>query len=496
MHCTADRRPRAGRLGCPMAALRAPHFRLPSVGAGEVSLADLTQAGPALVVFVAEECPTSRLALRRLAAAAPHADRRRGRAWPACSRTRSRSPRARRAARGSRPPSCPSRRHTRRHAPTGSTRYRPRSSSQATAARPAAPWAGITGHGRPCWRSPRRRWARPPAGFRTRLPRRSPGCGAKSTYDAATMRLDAAGASAADEIEDMWELGWTDGLPVVPPSRDRVDAMLGSRDPGASLGPVPPGMGEATLERVAVCAVLAGCRPEYFPVVVAACEAALDESFNLNGQAVTTSPPGQLIVVNGPVREAIGLNSGMGALGAGVAGEPHHRPGAAPARHAHRRRPARRPRPRDPRPCRQGRRLHRRGGGSRAPGSRSPTERGFAPGTSTVTLIAADSPLSISDHRSTIAGAARELPRLGRGESVEHRTGGRSPRPRCSSSAPSTPAVRRRGLEQGRRPPGDLRVGAAPARELRGFGEVPPETHGRRPRRPGPQVVASRGRAA
>ena len=115
----------------------------------------------------------------------------------------------------------------------------------------------------------------------------------------------------------MFERGWTDGLPVVPPTRERVEAMLGGRDPAVSLGEVPPALGEATLERVAACAVLAGCRPEYFPVVVAAVEAMLDPAFNLNGQAVTTSPPGQILVVNGPLRGAIGLQSGMGALGPG-----------------------------------------------------------------------------------------------------------------------------------------------------------------------------------
>ena len=108
-------------------------------------------------------------------------------------------------------------------------------------------------------------------------------------------------AGAADEMEDMFERGWSDGLPVVPPTRSRVDAMLGGRDPRRSLGEVPPGMGEATLERVAACAVLAGCRPEYFPVVLAAVEAALEPAFNLNGQAVTTQPAGQLVIVSGPV---------------------------------------------------------------------------------------------------------------------------------------------------------------------------------------------------
>ena len=139
-------------------------------------------------------------------------------------------------------------------------------------------------------------------------PAHKPGCAARWTYDA---------VPETDEHEDLFERGWTDGLPVVAPTPERVAAMLDGRDPAATLGPVPPGMGEATLERVAVCAVLAGCRPDYFPVVLAACEAALTDEFNLNALAVTTSPPGQTIVVNGPIREAIGLNSGMGALGPG-----------------------------------------------------------------------------------------------------------------------------------------------------------------------------------
>ena len=141
------------------------------------------------------------------------------------------------------------------------------------------------------------------------VPAQKPGCAARWTYDASVGELD--------EQEEMFELGWTDGLPVVPPTPERVAAMLAGRDPASSLGPVPPGLGEATLERVAVCAVLAGCRPDYFPVVLAACEAALAEEFNLNALAVTTSPPGQIIVVNGPVRATIGLNSGIGALGPG-----------------------------------------------------------------------------------------------------------------------------------------------------------------------------------
>jgi peroxiredoxin len=228
-------------------------------------------------------------------------------------------------------------------------------------------------------------------------PRWKPGCQARNTYDPALL---AQGTTGFDELEDMFERGWTDGLPAVPPTPERVEAMLGGRDPSRSLGLVPPAFGEATLERVAACAVLAGCRPEYFPVMIAAVEAALDESFNLHGQAVTTSPPGQIVIVNGPVREAIGLNSGMGALGPGSRAN-----------------------------LTIGRALRlvvtltgggRPGGLDRAtlghPGKLSfclaedeeaspweplHAERGLPRGTSAVTLLAGDSPLSVSDHRST-----------------------------------------------------------------------------------------------
>ena len=147
-------------------------------------------------------------------------------------------------------------------------------------------------------------------------PPTKPGCSSKAALDpelAAAIDAPAAG----DELEEMFERGWTDGLPVVPPTTERVDKMLSGRDGAALLGSVPPAMGELTLARLAACAVLAGCRPEYFPVVVAAAQAALDPAFNLHGQAVTTQPAGQLVVVNGPVRHRLNMNTGMGALGPG-----------------------------------------------------------------------------------------------------------------------------------------------------------------------------------
>ena len=229
-------------------------------------------------------------------------------------------------------------------------------------------------------------------GMPTDAPRQKPGCAARWTYDA-----DATGS--LDELEDMFERGWSDGLPVVPPTPERVEAMLGGRDPARSLGFVPPAHGEATLQRVAACAVLAGCRPAYFPVVVAAVKACLEPEFNAHGLAVTTQPAGVAIVVNGPARERLDLNAGIGALG------PGNRANATIGRAL---------------------RLVLTLTGGAAPGSldratlgsplklglcfaeredASPweplhVERGFDAGASTVTVVAADAPVSISDHRS------------------------------------------------------------------------------------------------
>jgi hypothetical protein len=123
--------------------------------------------------------------------------------------------------------------------------------------------------------------------------------------------------SPEDLLEFVNERGWGDGLPVVPPTEERVAAMLGGLPPERSLGPVPPAQGEATLEKIAVNAVLAGCRPSYFPVVAAAVEAALDPVFNLQGVMATTHPCGVLVVVNGPAARELEIQSGSGAFGPG-----------------------------------------------------------------------------------------------------------------------------------------------------------------------------------
>jgi hypothetical protein len=232
-------------------------------------------------------------------------------------------------------------------------------------------------------------------------PVRKPGCVAKNTYDVeALRRLDAAGF---DELEEMFERGWTDGLPVIPPTPERVQAMLGGHDPDELLGEMAPAMGRVTLERVSCCAVLAGCRPEYFPVVVAAAEGVLDPEFNVGGQAVTTQPCGQVVVVNGPVRETIGLNGSVGALGPGWrANMTIGRALRLVVSLTGGGFPGRLDRSTLGQPGKVG--LCFAEDEEASPWEPLHVERGFEAGQSVVTVFGADAPLSISDHRSTEPG--------------------------------------------------------------------------------------------
>ncbi len=126
-------------------------------------------------------------------------------------------------------------------------------------------------------------------------------------------------AALEDEWEAMWDRGWSDGLPVVPPTEARVLRMLEgtSRDPDEMVAVAPPDLVECTVEKVAVNAVMAGCRPEYLPVVLAAVEAACTEEFNMHGLLATTMPSGPILIVNGPIRREIDMNSGINVLGPG-----------------------------------------------------------------------------------------------------------------------------------------------------------------------------------
>ena len=122
-----------------------------------------------------------------------------------------------------------------------------------------------------------------------------------------------------DDFEAWYERGVTDGLPVVPPSRARVDAMLATtrRERTELVAEVPPNFGRATVEKLAANAVMAGCRPDYFPVVLAVAEAACDPAFNLHGQSGTTNAASPLIILNGPVRERLAVNCAAGVFGPG-----------------------------------------------------------------------------------------------------------------------------------------------------------------------------------
>ena len=126
-------------------------------------------------------------------------------------------------------------------------------------------------------------------------------------------------ASLEDEMEALFDRGWTDGLPVVPPTPARVLAMLEgtTRAPDDVVATFPPSLVECTVEKVAINAVMAGCRPEYLPVVLAAVEAACTDEFNMHGLLATTYFAGPVVVVNGPIAAAIGMNSGINVLGQG-----------------------------------------------------------------------------------------------------------------------------------------------------------------------------------
>ena len=118
-------------------------------------------------------------------------------------------------------------------------------------------------------------------------------------------------------LEAFTERNWADGLPIVAPTEERVSAMLGGRDGARSLGMMPPLWRQVTLDKLAVNAVMAGCEPRAFAIIVAAVEAMLDRAFNLYGVQATTHPVAPLLVVNGPYGREVGLHSGSGCFGPG-----------------------------------------------------------------------------------------------------------------------------------------------------------------------------------
>src|SRR5438309_2916042 len=116
--------------------------------------------------------------------------------------------------------------------------------------------------------------------------------------------------AGTDLVEWYFEQGWTDGLPVVPPTRARVDAFVEALggDPHLVECKVPPRHGSLSREVLAINMVMAGCKPEYAPVVSAAMLALTMDAFNLNGVQATTHMAAPLLIVNGPIAREVGMN--------------------------------------------------------------------------------------------------------------------------------------------------------------------------------------------
>jgi hypothetical protein len=164
------------------------------------------------------------------------------------------------------------------------------------------------------------------------LPAHRPGCGSLTLLPGVPERLAArfgggpeltarrvSLAGPTDEYESIYERGWTDGLPVVPPTPERVIRMLGgtNRDPAEVIGVLPPDYEECTVEKAAINAVMAGCLPEYLPVVLAATESFAAEPFNAHGVVATTWYSGPVLIVNGPIATRIGMNAEHNVFGPG-----------------------------------------------------------------------------------------------------------------------------------------------------------------------------------
>ncbi|MCY3566421.1 MAG: thioredoxin [Gammaproteobacteria bacterium] len=156
-----------------------------------------------------------------------------------------------------------------------------------------------------------------------------PGCGSRTLEPGMPEKLAARHmgfgarkvklAAAEDDMETCFERGWTDGLPVVPPTPERVLRMLGGtdREAGEIIGEVPPDRVPCTIEKLAINAVMAGCKPEYFSLVIAAVKAALDDRFCMHGLLCTTYFSSPVVIVNGPAATQSNMNSGVNALGQG-----------------------------------------------------------------------------------------------------------------------------------------------------------------------------------
>jgi hypothetical protein len=139
-----------------------------------------------------------------------------------------------------------------------------------------------------------------------------------NTLSTRASRLDLPGS--VSDINDYFEQqGWTDGLPIIPPTEDLVRGMLEASPAPAGhvLGQLPPRNGTITVEKVAINAAMAGCRPAYFPVVLAAVKAVLQPQFNAGAITTTTGGAAPVVIVSGPIARRLGIHSGTAVLGSG-----------------------------------------------------------------------------------------------------------------------------------------------------------------------------------
>ena len=202
----------------------------------------------------------------------------------------------------------------------------------------------------------------------------------------------------------LYDRGLTDGLPVVPPTPERVAAMLAgtSLDPEHVVASIPPRRGKATVASIAANAVMAGCRPGYMPVILAAVEALVDPAYALECRQTATHAGAPLMIVNGPIVETLSINYGTGCFGPGRQANATlgrairlillNLGGATPgqvdsATHGH-----------------PGKYTYCIAENEQAsPWEPLHVERGFAASTSTVTVVNAEGPHSINDARSETA---------------------------------------------------------------------------------------------
>ena len=226
-------------------------------------------------------------------------------------------------------------------------------------------------------------------------------------------------SASYEAINDLYlQKKWSDGLPVLPPTIEAVEKMLAGtgKNPQDVIAVVPPNMGEATVEKIAINAVMAGCLPDYLPVIITAVEAMCERQLNLYGIQATTHPVSLLLIVNGPVAKKLEINCRSGAFGPGWRANATigrtirlilmNIGGAFPGKTS----------------------MVTQGQPSRytycvaeneeeSPWQPLHVERGFAPSESTVTVCAAESPRNINEHAAvsgeeiltTIAGSVASM---------------------------------------------------------------------------------------